>query len=187
MKGTTDVGFCRGHVLPRIDVWMEEAMMREHEENWRWFGSVGSLAGALGSSEHGQSMVEVALTLPLLLAVLTGIMTFGLAMNNYVVLTEATSVAARQVAISRQQTTDPCQVASSAFYVAAPNLTQSKLTFTYTFNGTAASGTSCTAAAANLKQGTPAMMNVTYPCSLIAYKFNFGACTLQTQTTEAIQ
>lgn len=137
--------------------------------------------------DGGQSAVEVALTLPIVLLLLTGMMTFGMAMNNYLMLTEGTSVAARQIAISRQQTLDPCQVASNAFYAAAPNLTKAKLTFNYTFNGVAASGTSCTPAAVNLVQGTPAMVKVTYPCSLVAYKFNGGACNLQTQTTEAIQ
>ena len=46
-------------------------------------------------------MVEMALVLPVLLLVVTGILTFGLAFNNYLLLTEATSVGARTLAISR--------------------------------------------------------------------------------------
>ena len=67
-------------------------------------------------------MVEMALVLPVLLLVLTGILTFGLAFNNYVILTEATSVGARALAISRGATTDPCATASSAVIAAAPLL-----------------------------------------------------------------
>ena len=46
-------------------------------------------------------MVEMALVLPVLLLVITGILIFGLAFNNYLLLTEATSVGARTLAISR--------------------------------------------------------------------------------------
>ncbi len=63
--------------------------------------------------ENGQAMVEMALALPVLLLVLTGILTFGLAFNNYVLLTEATSIGARTLAISRGATTDPCATALS--------------------------------------------------------------------------
>ena len=54
-------------------------------------------------------MVEMALALPILLLVVTGILTFGLAFNNYLLLTEATSVGARTLAISRGATTDPAR------------------------------------------------------------------------------
>ena len=138
--------------------------------------------------ELGSSLIEFALCLPPLLIVLFGICSFGLAMNNYITLTEATSVSARQVAISRQQTIDPCSTASTAFIAASPLLNSSKLTFSYSFNGVAASGTSCPSAAINLKQGTAAMVNVSYPCSLSAYTWKFGsACNLYAQTTEVVQ
>ena len=60
-----------------------------------------------GLAQDGQAMVEMALVLPVLLLVVTGILTFGLAFNNYILLTEATSVGARTLAISRGGTTDP--------------------------------------------------------------------------------
>jgi Flp pilus assembly protein TadG len=141
----------------------------------------------------GQSMVEFALTLPVLLLVLTGICTFAIAMSNYLMLTEATSVAGRQIAISRSQTLDPCSVGAAAVYQSAPSLKQASFAFTFTFNGVNYTGTSCssssttTGAAGNLKQGQPATISVTYPCSLVAFKYNFGACSLQAQTTEVVQ
>ena len=125
-------------------------------------------------------MVEVALVLPILLLVLTGIFALGLAFNNYLILTEATNVGARALAISRGSTTDPCATTSSAVIAAAPLLVPANLTFTFGLNGTTYSGTSCssgsttTGAAANLVQGGNALVTVSYPCSLAVYGANYA-------------
>ena len=139
-------------------------------------------------------MVEVALVLPVMLIVVTGILVFGLAFNNYLLLTEGTSVGARALAISRGATTDPCATASSAMIAAAPLLKSASLSFTYQINGTSYSGTSCSSgsttsgAAANLVQGASAVMTVSYPCSLAVYGANYApSCSLQAQVTELIQ
>ena len=147
------------------------------------------------SNDAGQSAVEFALCLPVLLLVVTGILTFGLAINNFIVLTDATGVSARQLAISRGQTTDPCATTVTAFYAAAPLLARSGLTFAFSFNGVAYSGTSCnsssttTGAAGNLAQGTSAQVTVSYPCSTKVYGHNFtpNSCVLQAQTAELVQ
>ena len=52
-------------------------------------------------SERGQTMVEFALVLPMLLVVLLGIFQFGVAFNNYVTLTDAVRAGARKAAVSR--------------------------------------------------------------------------------------
>jgi Flp pilus assembly protein TadG len=57
-------------------------------------------------SERGQTMVEFALVLPMLLVVLLGIFQFGVAFNNYVTLTDAVRAGARKAAVSRQSS-DP--------------------------------------------------------------------------------
>jgi Flp pilus assembly protein TadG len=151
-------------------------------------------ADSRANQDLGQSMVEMALVLPVLLLVVTGILTFGLALNNYVMLTEATSIGARALAISRGQTTDPCATASSAIYAAAPLLVSSNLSFTFVLNGTTYTGASCssgsstTGAAGNLVQGNNAVVTVTYPCSLAVYGANFAPnCLLQAQMTELVQ
>lgn len=148
----------------------------------------------LWCSEDGQSLVEFAVTLPVLLLVVTGLCSFGIAVNNYLQLTEAVSVGARQLAISRGQTTDPCATASNATIAAAPLLTKANLTFKFTLNGTAYTGTSCSSssttsgAAANLSQGATATMLVTYPCSLKVYGATLvSSCVLTAQTAEAVQ
>ena len=147
-----------------------------------------------GESEVGQSLVEFALTLPVLLLVLTGIATFGIGMNNYLMLTEATSVGARAVAVSRQQTTDPCAVAATAVAASASGLKASSLGYSFNFNGSSYTTSSCnssstsTGAAGSLVQGKTAIVTVTYPCSLTAYQYTFGsACTLTATTTEVVQ
>jgi hypothetical protein len=111
-----------------------------------------------------------------------------------VLLTEATSIGARTLAISRGATTDPCATASSAVIAAAPLLAPASLSFTFVLNGASYTGTSCssgsstTGAAANLVQGANAIVTVTYPCSLIVYGANYAPhCSLQAQMTELIQ
>jgi Flp pilus assembly protein TadG len=141
----------------------------------------------------GSSLIEFALTLPVLLLVVFGITSFGMAMNNYIVLTQATGIGARAVAVSRQQTLNPCQVASTAVSNAASGLNTADLTFNYSFNGVAYTGTTCASssqtsgAAGNLQQGKAAVISVSYPCKLSSYKYNFGACSLTASTTEVVQ
>ncbi len=146
----------------------------------------------LSADDGGQSLVEFAVTLPVLLLVLTGMATVAIAMSNYLMLTEATSVGARALAVSRAQTVDPCNTVATAVYAALPHFTQANFTFAFNLNGVSYTGTSCsstsptTGAAGNLKQGQPATVTITYPCNLVAYKFT-SACSMLAQTTEVVQ
>jgi Flp pilus assembly protein TadG len=144
--------------------------------------------------QQGQSLIESALIFPILLLIVTGVTAFGLAFNNYIALTNAVGVGARQLAISRGQTLDPCSTASTAIAAAAPLLNSSSLTYSYSFNGNSQSGTSCsststsTGAAGELVQGKGATVTVTYPCTLVVYKLNIvPGCTLTAQITELVQ
>jgi Flp pilus assembly protein TadG len=140
------------------------------------------------TGEDGQAIIEFAVTLPILLLLVTGILTFGLALNNYVMLNNATDTGARALAISRGQSTDPCATTVSAIYNAAPILKQSNYTFAFTVNGTRYTGTSCTGATTNMVQGGQAQVTVSYPCSLAVFGVNYApGCSLQAQTTELIQ
>ncbi len=145
--------------------------------------------------DDGQSLVEFALTLPVLLLVVTAIMAFGIAFNNYICLTEAASVGARQLTVSRGQTLDPCQTFSSAVTAAAPLLNQANMVFKISLNGTAYSGRSCSSgstssgAPANMILGTNAIVTVTYPLSLDLYGIKLAptGSLLTAQTTELMQ
>ena len=156
--------------------------------------NVGIRAGAsaLRKGQQAQSIVEFALTVPILLMVVTGIMAFGIVFNNYIMLTEATSVGARQLTVSRGQTLDPCQTLSSAVAAAAPLLKTSNLTFTLTLNGDTYPGTSCSGsstsgAPADMVLGTSAVVKVTYPYSLGIFRSIVSNGLLTAQTTELMQ
>ena len=146
--------------------------------------------------ESGSAMVETALVFALvLLPLTTGIFVFGIAMNNYVTLTNAVSVGARTVALNAQLTTDPCAVASSAIEAAAPGLISSKLTFSYSFNGVPKSGPSCNSssvdsgAASDLTSGTTVTVTATYPLNLAVFgtQWSPSNAVLQATTTELVQ
>ena len=64
--------------------------------------------------EKGGALVEFALVLPVLLLVVTAITTFGIALNNYLQLTEAVGIGGQVLSVSRGNTTDPCNIVSSA-------------------------------------------------------------------------
>ena len=90
--------------------------------------------------EEGGALVEFAVTLPVLLLLVTGILVFGVAFSNYIMLNEATAIGARQLAISRGQTLDPCKTVVNAVYAAAPLLVPANLTVTVTLNGQSYAG-----------------------------------------------
>lgn len=147
------------------------------------------------AGERGSALVEMALILPMLLMLTTGMLVFGVAMNNYMQLTNAVSIGARAVANSAEVTTDPCAVASSAVIAAAPGLSSSKLSISYTFNGNPYSGPSCssasadTGAAGDLTSGTTATVTATYPLNLSVFGNRFSAtnAVLKASSTELVQ
>lgn len=148
----------------------------------------------LPRAADGQSLVEFALAVSLLMLVVTGIMAFGIAFNNYIMLTEATTVGARLVTASRGQTLDPCQTFSGAVYAAAPMLQQASMTFTLSLNGNAYTGTTCSGTAtsgapSNMILGTNAVVTVTYPYSLNLYRLKIvpDGSLLTAQMTELMQ
>jgi len=143
------------------------------------------------SNEGGQALVEFALSVPLLLVILMGIFSFGLVLNNYLILTHATNASAQVLAISRGQTIDPCATAAQAFYSAAPSLSKSSLRFTIALGGNGVwgpAGGTVTCSSATLVESQPAQITVSYPCSVSFYGNNLiPSCTLTAQTAEAIQ
>jgi Flp pilus assembly protein TadG len=159
--------------------------------------------GLRTGSDEGQSVLEFALCVPVLLLIVTGITTFGIALNNYLTMTNAISTSAQLVSVNRSNTTDPCSLAATAFASAAPNLNSTNLKFSFVLNGTAypssgtysgSTGSTCssssttTGAAGNLVAGQPAKVTVSYPCNLTVYGHNYlPSCNLVVQTTEIVQ
>ena len=149
----------------------------------------------LHRGEQGQSLVEFALILPMMLLLATGIMIFGLAMNNYLQLTNAVSVGARTVAISAGATLDPCATAANAIIAAAPGLKPASFTFSYTFSGnaystnTCASGSYNSGAAKDLASGSTAIVTATYPFNLSVFGavFSQSNAVLSATSSELVQ
>lgn len=143
-------------------------------------------------------MLEFALCLPVMLLIVTGVMSFGITMNQYLMVTNSTNSGARALAVSRGLTTDPCTLARTNVTNAAPLLTSANLTYTLVLNGTTysgkGSGFACdsgsinSGAAANLAQNTNAKLTVTYPCTLQVYGKNIiPNCNLLAQDAELVQ
>jgi Flp pilus assembly protein TadG len=126
--------------------------------------------------------------MPLLMLLLLGTVAFGVAFNQYLQLTGATSTGTRQLAISRGETTDPCNTAVTAIEAAAPTLSASKFTFAFVLNTTSYSGTSCSGAQTNLLAGQNIEVTVTYPCNVSFFNFRpTSGCTLRSQTQARVQ
>jgi Flp pilus assembly protein TadG len=136
---------------------------------------------------RGQSLVEFSLIMPVLFLAMTGMLSFGMTMHDYLALTNGVNSGAQVLSMSRGQTTDPCATASAAVQSAAPSLTSANLSYTISVNGTSYTGTTCTTAATNMLQGTSAQVTVGYPCVLAVYGMNAPACGLKATTAELIQ
>jgi Flp pilus assembly protein TadG len=80
--------------------------------------------------EQGTSLVELAVSLPIMLMLLTGAASFSLAFYFLQQLGNATTSGVQLVAADQGLVTDPCETAATAVEGGLPNWTTSKLTFT---------------------------------------------------------
>jgi Flp pilus assembly protein TadG len=159
----------------------------------------------LASEEQGGALVEMALVMPIMLAMLTSIFSFSVVLYQKLQLGEAVSNAGRVMALERGDT-DPCATTANSIYAAAPALAKANMTLTFTLGGTNTAGVvsggtsyggtkgaapSCTAAgnggASALQSGWPAQVQATYPCSWFVFNAKLGSCSITTQVTEVIQ
>jgi Flp pilus assembly protein TadG len=76
--------------------------------------------------EKGQTLVEFVLVAPVLLLILFGIVQFGVAFKNSMVVTDAVRAGARKAAVS-STATNPTATAQQAVIAAAGDLDPSKL------------------------------------------------------------
>jgi len=167
-----------------------------------WVKRVANRVGLEQSDEEGSTIAEMALVLPVLLVVLTGIFSYGIVLNQYLVLTNATNNGARAFALSRGSGTsstatnsDPCSYAATTIVNSAPNLNSSSLTYTIvytvtssststTYTGTGASPPSC----ANLVMNSEDVVSVkaVYAVNAITYGLS-KSLSLTAQSAELVQ
>ncbi len=150
-------------------------------------------------SNDGGSLVEFALVLPMMMVLITGMSSFAIALNNYMVLTNAVGSGARAIALSRGQTipavasTDPCAYAVQMANNSSPNLNQSRVSYSVAWSSTDAGGTvttnnyttSCPGVALNA--GDTVQLRATYPFTPMVYGMSASVLNLASQTAELVQ
>lgn len=141
----------------------------------------------MAGDRGGASAVEFALLAPILLMLAVGMAQFGMALNQYIMLTEAVRDGARQLSLARGSTT-PYTSTVNQVKASAGTLTTASLTITTTVNGTAcATDTACQTALTSAT-GKAASVAATYPCQLKVMGIDFiSSCTLSSSTTEMIE
>jgi Flp pilus assembly protein TadG len=92
--------------------------------------------------EQGTSLVELAITLPIMMMLLTGAASFSLGFYCLQQLGNATTSGVQLAAADQGLVTDPCETAATAVESGLPNWAAAKLTFTLKW--TDSSGTSHT-------------------------------------------
>ncbi|HEV8102174.1 MAG TPA: TadE/TadG family type IV pilus assembly protein [Gaiellaceae bacterium] len=127
-------------------------------------------------NERGQAMVEFALVLPILMALLLGIIQFGIVFNNYITLTDATRAGARKAAVSRF-VGDSGASAKAAVENSAQGLDQSKLAPTI----------SVTASPDWNTPGNDVTVTASYPYSINILGWTVKAGTLTSTTKERLE
>jgi Flp pilus assembly protein TadG len=162
-------------------------------------------AGRGCGGEEGSTLVEMAFVLPILLIVLTGIFSFGIILNQYLVLTNATNNGARAFAMSAQSAPnspsmmdsgDPCMYAAGLIQSAASNLSPSNLTYTITYttyttgtvttySGTGSSSPSCSGLAMN--QNDIVQIKAVYPVTPTLFGRLTSSLSLTAQSAELVQ
>jgi hypothetical protein len=154
----------------------------------------------INADSEGNALVEMAVTLPLIMLIMTGIFSFSMALYQKLQLAEAVAAAGRQLAVDRGSH-DPCADVQNAIDNGAPGLSQSTLNpgIVVTINGiTEPSGTcpgpGATGENADLQnaKGLNAQIQVTYPTTLSVVNVwgngqGLGSVNLISQVTEVVQ
>jgi Flp pilus assembly protein TadG len=83
--------------------------------------------------EEGTSLVELAISLPIMMTLLTGAASFSLALYSLQQLGYATTTGVQLAAANQGLVSDPCESAATAVESTLPNWKTTKLTFTMTW------------------------------------------------------
>lgn len=145
--------------------------------------------------EQGGSLVEFALVLPMMMVLITGMFSIGIALNNFMVLTNAVGAGARALSLTRGQTvpalagTDPCAYAIGIANNAAPSLQTGTITYSVVWTPTSGTGgtysTSC--AGVSFGSGDTVKVQGTYPYTLMLYGLRPSSLSITSQTSELVQ
>jgi Flp pilus assembly protein TadG len=123
-------------------------------------------------NDRGQTMVEFALVVPVLLLVVFGIIQFGMLYNDYITLTDATRIGARKGAVSRTAA-NPAALAEAATRAAAPGLKPADFGVTVTATAWA--------------PGADITVEATYPYDVNIMGVVVASGTLRSKTVERVE
>ena len=147
---------------------------------------------ALMGARSGVSAVEFAVVSPFLLAIGIGMLKFAVAMQQYLLVTNAAAAGAMALGMARGMTVTtspaagPYTSATSAITTAAPGLTSGSITTTVKINGTACTSDSTCSSA--LVAGATVTVKVAYPCDLTVMGVNFkSSCSLSSTSGQIVQ
>ena len=122
-------------------------------------------------SDHGQSLTEFALALPILALLLFAVIQFGIVFNNYVTLTDATRAGARKAAVGRQLP-NPQNATITAVRNSATDLKQGDLSVSVT---------------STWQAGADVAVTATYPYSISLLGLVVKSGNLSSTTTERVE
>ncbi len=145
----------------------------------------------LRRGEEGSALVEIALIMGPMLAVMTAICTFAVGFSNQLTLTQAVGAGAQYLQVRQTSSTDPCADALTAIEAAAPNLTAASINVYVSINSIATTQTGNSCSGAVLIAGDPVTVAATYPCVLTIMPLGYGTnfiskCTLTAKATEYV-
>jgi Flp pilus assembly protein TadG len=154
----------------------------------RSVGAASNKPKRLTADRRGVTAIEFAIAAPAMLMIGVGMMKFGLAISQYLMLTNAAAQGVTAFALSRG-TTNPYTLATTAITNAAPSLIAGSITKTLKINGTACtSDTDCKSSLTTNGAGATALVITSYPCDLTVMGVNFkSSCTLTAQSAQMIQ
>jgi Flp pilus assembly protein TadG len=133
------------------------------------------LRAFFGVREEGSQLVEMAVVAPLLLIILTGMASFGMALYSQQQIGYVTAGAVQALTIDVSQITDPCATVETYISSSLPSYSAASFTYTLkiytsstasvTSGPTTGTGFSCKSYATDITQFQPVILTVSYPYS----------------------
>ena len=150
----------------------------------------GWLLALLRRGEEGQALVETALSMSVLLLLMTGLFVFTINMYHWMLLQTAASEGVQVLALGQNVPgiLDPCTDATAKINQAT-SLDSSSIKITL-WSGAAGTGTPLIANSncAGIQKGTQLTVKLTYPCSnTFIYNYTQNGCALSVSQSEPAQ
>jgi Flp pilus assembly protein TadG len=139
--------------------------------------------------ERGQALVELALVLPIFLLLLLGIVQFGSVFRDYIALTDATRVGARQASVARSTIPADSRVANitQRVHKAGVNLDSAKMTVAVEIHDGVTGISLDPLVDTSWKTANDVTVRTTYPFKVNLFGMVFFDGTLKSRTTERIE